>query len=73
MNKLDKRKRENETEEEEINEEKERETVTVETLEQGFVLVEPQDRFRLLFTFLKRYILTKKVMVFMSSCNSVQF
>jgi len=45
---------------------------TVGTLEQGYVVCEPDVRFRLLFTFLKKNM-TKKVMVFFSSCNSVKF
>jgi ATP-dependent RNA helicase DDX18/HAS1 len=49
-----------------------KETATVETLEQGYIVVPAEKRFLLLFTFLKRN-LTKKVMVFMSTCNSVKF
>lgn len=45
---------------------------TVEGLEQGFVVCPPENRFRLLLTFLKAN-LKKKVMVFFSSCNSVKF
>jgi ATP-dependent RNA helicase DDX18/HAS1 len=45
---------------------------TVETLEQGYVVCPPERRFTLLFTFLKKNR-TKKVIVFMSSCNAVQF
>ncbi|KAK8152958.1 P-loop containing nucleoside triphosphate hydrolase protein [Phyllosticta citrichinensis] len=45
---------------------------TAEGLEQGYVLCEPDLRFRLLFTFLKKHI-KKKVVVFMSSCKSVQY
>ena len=45
---------------------------TVSNLEQGYVLVDPAQKFRLLFTFLKKN-LNKKVMVFMSSCNAVKF
>ncbi|XP_062510229.1 uncharacterized protein LOC134186314 [Corticium candelabrum] len=49
-----------------------KDTATVETLEQGYIVVPSDRRFLLLFTFLKRNM-TKKVMVFMSSCNSVKF
>ncbi|EGR30044.1 hypothetical protein IMG5_143800 [Ichthyophthirius multifiliis] len=48
------------------------ETATVEGLEQGFVFVESDKRFRLLFTFLQKQK-NKKIMVFFSSCNSVKF
>lgn len=45
---------------------------TVSNLEQGFVKIEADSKFRLLFTFLRKN-LKKKVMVFMSSCNAVKF
>ena len=45
---------------------------TVETLEQGYVVVEPDRKFLLLYTFLKLN-LGKKIMVFLSSCDSVKF
>lgn len=45
---------------------------TVASLEQGFVKIESNVKFRLLFTFLRKN-LKKKVMVFMSSCNAVKF
>jgi ATP-dependent RNA helicase DDX18/HAS1 len=45
---------------------------TVSTLQQGYVNVNAENRFQLLFTFLKRNK-DKKVMVFFSSCNSVKF
>lgn len=48
------------------------ETATVSTLQQGYVVLDPDRRFLLLFTFLKRN-LDKKVMVFFSSCASVKF
>lgn len=48
------------------------ETATVEGLEQGYVVCESAKRFSLLFTFLKKN-LNKKIIVFMSSCNSVKF
>ncbi|KAJ9662016.1 ATP-dependent RNA helicase [Coniosporium apollinis] len=45
---------------------------TVSGLEQGYVIVESDLRFRLLFSFLKRN-LKKKVIVFLSSCASVSY
>lgn len=48
-------------------------TTTVSTLEQGYVVVSPDDRFRLLFTFLKRHGTKHKIMVFFSSCNAVKY
>ncbi|KAH0479807.1 MAG: uncharacterized protein KVP18_001702 [Porospora cf. gigantea A] len=45
---------------------------TVEGLHQGYVLCEPQNRFVLLYSFLKRS-LSKKVMVFMSTCVGVRY
>jgi len=48
------------------------ENSTNDTLEQGYVVVDPADKFKLLFTFLRKN-LKKKVMVFMSSCNAVKF
>ncbi|KAL5098552.1 hypothetical protein RYX36_002879 [Vicia faba] len=49
-----------------------RKKVTVEGLEQGYVVVPCAQRFVALYTFLRRFQL-KKVMVFFSSCNSVKF
>ncbi|PWN48668.1 ATP-dependent RNA helicase HAS1 [Violaceomyces palustris] len=45
---------------------------TVSRLEQGYVVCESDRRFLLLFTFLKRNA-GKKIIVFMSSCNSVKY
>jgi ATP-dependent RNA helicase DDX18/HAS1 len=45
---------------------------TVAGLKQGYVVCPADERFKLLFTFLKKNK-TKKVMVFFSSCNSVKF
>eukprot|EP00299_Pterocystis_sp_00344_P014231 c7040_g1_i1.p1 GENE.c7040_g1_i1~~c7040_g1_i1.p1 ORF type:complete len:649 (+),score=165.38 c7040_g1_i1:29-1975(+) len=45
---------------------------TVEGLEQGYVVCPADQRFLLLFTFLKKNV-KKKIMVFFSSCNSVKF
>lgn len=46
--------------------------VTNEGLQQGYCVVPSANRFILLYSFLKRN-LSKKVMVFFSSCNSVKF
>ncbi|KAJ7943634.1 RNA helicase [Quillaja saponaria] len=46
--------------------------VTSEGLEQGYCLVPSEKRFILLYGFLKRN-LSKKIMVYFSSCNSVKF
>ncbi|KGG50546.1 hypothetical protein DI09_66p100 [Mitosporidium daphniae] len=43
------------------------------TLEQGYVVIDSDQRFLLLFTFLKKYLNKKKIMVFFSSCNAVKF
>ncbi|CAI8500801.1 unnamed protein product [Hanseniaspora opuntiae] len=48
------------------------ETSTANGLEQGYVICESDKRFLLLFTFLKKN-LKKKVIVFLSSCNSVKY
>eukprot|EP00980_Cylindrotheca_fusiformis_P023182 scaffold10199_cov146-Cylindrotheca_fusiformis.AAC.39 len=45
---------------------------TTENLEQGYVTCPSDKRFMLLFTFLKKNK-KKKIMVFLSSCNSVKF
>ena len=45
---------------------------TVSNLEQGYVLIDPANKFQLLYTFLRKN-LKKKIMVFMSSCNAVKF
>ncbi|EXJ60008.1 ATP-dependent RNA helicase HAS1 [Cladophialophora yegresii CBS 114405] len=55
-----------------INVDHKAETSTVSGLEQGYVIVPPETRFLLLFSFLKRN-LKKKVIVFMSSCNCVKY
>jgi ATP-dependent RNA helicase DDX18/HAS1 len=46
---------------------------TVETLEQGYVVCPSEKRFLLLYTFLKKNLQNKKIMVFFSSCNSVKY
>ncbi|OCF35286.1 ATP-dependent RNA helicase HAS1 [Kwoniella heveanensis CBS 569] len=45
---------------------------TVDMLEQGYVVCDSDQRFMLLFTFLRKN-LKKKVIVFFSSCNSVKY
>ena len=45
---------------------------TVSGLQQGYVVCPSEKRFQLLYTFLKKNK-NKKIMVFFSSCNSVQF
>jgi ATP-dependent RNA helicase DDX18/HAS1 len=45
---------------------------TVANLEQGYVIVDSDLRFRLLFTFLKKHP-KKKIIVFFSSCNCVDY
>jgi ATP-dependent RNA helicase DDX18/HAS1 len=55
-----------------INVDEKNETATAEGLEQGYVVCPSEQRFLLLFTFLKKN-LKKKVIVFMSSCNSVKY
>ncbi len=45
---------------------------TVSTLEQGFVMVDPDKKFRFLFTFLRNNI-NKKIMVFFSTIKAVEF
>ncbi|KAJ1833356.1 ATP-dependent RNA helicase [Coemansia sp. RSA 2711] len=55
-----------------INVDEGKEQATAEGLEQGYVMCESDKRFLLLFTFLRRN-LKKKVIVFFSSCNSVNY
>ncbi|KAI8970427.1 ATP-dependent RNA helicase HAS1 [Mycotypha africana] len=55
-----------------INVDEKNETSTAEGLEQGFVLVEADKRFLLLFTFLRKNQ-KKKVIVFFSNCNTVKY
>ncbi|KAJ3202272.1 ATP-dependent RNA helicase, partial [Clydaea vesicula] len=55
-----------------INVDEKKEMATAEGLEQGYVVCESEARFLLLFTFLKKN-LKKKVIIFMSSCNSVKY
>lgn len=44
---------------------------TVSHLEQGYVVVEPDKKFLMLYTFLRKNV-DKKIMVFFSSCNAVK-
>ncbi|POY76102.1 hypothetical protein BMF94_0825 [Rhodotorula taiwanensis] len=55
-----------------INVDTKSETSTANNLEQGYVVCDSDKRFLLLFTFLRKN-LKKKVIVFMSSCKSVQY
>eukprot|EP01047_Picozoa_sp_COSAG01_P009765 COSAG01_NODE_404_length_17467_cov_69.758650_18_plen_70_part_00 len=43
----------------------------VKGLEQGYVICQHELRFLLLFTFLKKNIKKRKIIVFFSSCNAV--
>ncbi|PRT54459.1 ATP-dependent RNA helicase HAS1 [Wickerhamiella sorbophila] len=55
-----------------INVDQEKDTSTADGLEQGYVVCDSDKRFLLLFSFLKRNR-NKKVIVFLSSCNSVKY
>ncbi|KAI8888538.1 ATP-dependent RNA helicase HAS1 [Backusella circina FSU 941] len=55
-----------------INVDEKKDTSTAEGLEQGFVVVEADKRFLLLFTFLRKNQ-KKKVIVFFSNCNTVKY
>lgn len=55
-----------------INVDSEAASSTVTTLEQGYVVCESDKRFLLLFTFLKKNR-NKKIIVFFSSCKSVDY
>lgn len=48
------------------------EASTVSTLTQGYIVCPSEQRFLLLFTFLKKHA-NKKIIVFFSSCNSVKY
>lgn len=57
-----------------INVHSHRDTLTADGLEQGYVTCESDKRFLLLFLFLRRNIKkNKKIIVFMSLCNSVKY
>ncbi|KAI8927466.1 P-loop containing nucleoside triphosphate hydrolase protein [Entophlyctis helioformis] len=55
-----------------INVDEHKDVATADGLEQGYVVCPSEQRFLLLFTFLKKN-LKKKVIVFLSSCNAVKF
>lgn len=55
-----------------INVDEKKDSATADGLEQGYVVCPSEQRFLLLFTFLKKN-LKKKVIVFFSSCNSVKY
>lgn len=55
-----------------VNVDEEKQFSTVEGLDQGYVVVDADKRFLLLFSFLKK-MQKKKVIVFFSSCNSVKY
>lgn len=55
-----------------INVDEQKDTSTADGLEQGFVTVDGDKRFLLLFTFLRKNQ-KKKVIVFFSSCNAVKY
>ncbi|OWB58920.1 hypothetical protein B5S28_g5018 [[Candida] boidinii] len=55
-----------------INVHQDREASTADGLEQGYVVCDSDKRFLLLFSFLKRNQ-KKKIIVFLSSCNSVKY
>ena len=55
-----------------INVDEEKKFSTVEGLEQGYIVCSAENRFLLLFSFLKK-MQKKKVIVFFSSCNSVTY
>ncbi|KAJ3078888.1 ATP-dependent RNA helicase [Rhizoclosmatium hyalinum] len=56
-----------------INVDEHKEKATVEGLEQGYVVCPSDNRFLVLFTFLKKNMKKKKIIVFFSSCNSVKY
>ncbi|KAI8618347.1 P-loop containing nucleoside triphosphate hydrolase protein [Chytriomyces sp. MP71] len=56
-----------------INVDEHKEKATAEGLEQGYVVCPSDSRFLVLFTFLKKNMKKKKIIVFFSSCNSVKY
>ncbi|KAI9713666.1 MAG: ATP-dependent RNA helicase [Chrysothrix sp. TS-e1954] len=56
-----------------ISVDEDKEFSTVETLEQGYVICDADMRFRLLFSFLRRFVNKKKIIVFLSSCACVDY
>jgi ATP-dependent RNA helicase DDX18/HAS1 len=55
-----------------VNVDEMKDVATADGLEQGYVVCPSEQRFLLLFTFLKKN-LKKKIIVFLSSCNSVKY
>ncbi|KAI9324079.1 ATP-dependent RNA helicase DDX18 [Zopfochytrium polystomum] len=55
-----------------INVDEHKQSATVEGLEQGYVVCPSDQRFLVLFTFLRKNMKKKKIIVFLSSCNSVK-
>jgi ATP-dependent RNA helicase DDX18/HAS1 len=49
------------------------ESATNDGLEQGYVVCPSERRFLLLFTFLRKNLTSKKIIVFFSSCNAVKY
>jgi ATP-dependent RNA helicase DDX18/HAS1 len=47
--------------------------VTVQNLTQGYVIIDPDYKFLFLYSFIKKYIDSKKIMIFFASCSQVQF
>ncbi|EPE09292.1 atp-dependent rna helicase has1 [Ophiostoma piceae UAMH 11346] len=56
-----------------LNVDEEQQFSTVDGLEQGYVMCPSENRFLLLWSFLKKMAGKKKVIVFFSSCNSVKY
>ncbi|KAJ8125264.1 hypothetical protein O1611_g8376 [Lasiodiplodia mahajangana] len=56
-----------------INVDQDKDTSTADRLEQGYVICDSDKRFLLLFSFLKKMQKKKKVIVFCSSCHSVDY
>ncbi|KAJ3193318.1 ATP-dependent RNA helicase [Irineochytrium annulatum] len=56
-----------------INVDERADAATVSGLEQGYVVCPSDQRFLVLFTFLKKNMRRKKIIVFFSSCNSVKY
>ncbi|KAJ3112049.1 ATP-dependent RNA helicase [Phlyctochytrium bullatum] len=56
-----------------INVDEHKDKATVEGLEQGYVVCPSDQRFLVLFTFLRKNMKKKKIIVFFSSCNSVKY
>eukprot|EP00941_MAST-03F_sp_MAST-3F-sp1_P003832 g3832.t1 len=50
-----------------------KELATASNIEQGYVVTSSANRFRLLFTFLRKNFKKKKIIVFLSSCNAVKY